>query len=86
MLLCFFISVFSLLFLLFGNIIYIIIYYLLKLYLKKILPLLYFLHKEKFLESVILFLKYIKYIYLYTSIPILFGSSISLQLYILNIY
>ena len=38
------------------------------------------LHKEKFLESVILFLKYIKYIYLYTNIPILFGSTISVHI------
>ena len=34
-----------------------------------------FLHKENFLESVILFLKYIKYKYLYTSIPILFART-----------
>ena len=31
-----------------------------------------FLGKKKFLKSIILFLKYIKYIYLYTNIPILF--------------
>ena len=43
-------------------------------------------HKEKFLKSVILFLKYIKYIYLYTKIPILFVSTTSIQIYILNIF
>ena len=42
--------------------------------------------KEKFLKSVILFLKYIKYKYLYIRIPILFARTISIQIYIINIF